>query len=96
MKFQGAGAAIKTIGFVNLGASGASMLNSGYDVIDHWVQENSTVSLLTIIQLKSSILFFGNVIHHKDPRDIDETQARTLQNYQESLRNNRLRWVYKL
>lgn len=67
------------------------MLNSGYDVIDQWVSENKAASLLTIIQLKSSILFFGNVVHHKDPREVDQIQARTLQNYQESLRNNRLR-----
>ncbi|XP_018563411.1 uncharacterized protein LOC108905115 [Anoplophora glabripennis] len=88
---QGAGAAIHTLGYVNLGATGASMLNSGYDVIDHWVRENKAVSLLTIIQLKSSILFFGNVVHHKDSRYIDEKQARILQNYQESMRNNRAR-----
>ncbi|KAJ8926030.1 hypothetical protein NQ315_009885 [Exocentrus adspersus] len=88
---QGAGAAIKTIGFVNIGASGVSMLNSGYDVIDNWIQENKATSLLTIIQLKSSILFFGNVIHHVDSKDIDEVQAKTMQSYQESLRNNRLR-----
>lgn len=76
---------------MNLGASGVSMLNSGYDVIDNWVSENKAASLLTIIQLKSSILFFGNVVHHKDPREVDEAQARTLQIYQESLRNNRVR-----
>ncbi|KAG5879124.1 hypothetical protein JTB14_031671 [Gonioctena quinquepunctata] len=93
---RGAGALVNTIGVANIGASGVSILNSGYDVLDQWINENQTPSLLTIVQLSSSILFFGNAVYNFRTCStmIEEAQARTLQDYQESLRSNRHRKTF--
>ncbi|KAJ8965250.1 hypothetical protein NQ314_004262 [Rhamnusium bicolor] len=90
---HGAGAVVNTIGFVNIGASGVSVLNSGYDVFDQWYNENQRPSLLTIVQLSSSVLFFGNAVYNFKTCStiVEETQSRILQDYQESLRSNRHR-----
>nr|XP_023024204.1 uncharacterized protein LOC111512325 [Leptinotarsa decemlineata] len=93
---KGAGAIVNTIGIVNLGASGASVLNTGYDVVDRWINENETPSALTVLQLSSSILFFGNAVYSFKTCStiVEETQAKTLKNYQDSLRSNRHRKTF--
>ncbi|XP_018569135.1 uncharacterized protein LOC108909309 isoform X1 [Anoplophora glabripennis] len=92
----GARAAVDAIAFVNIGASGVAVVNSGYEVIDKWVNENQSPSLLTMVQLTSSILFFGNAVYNFRTCStiIEETQMRTLQSYQESLRSNRHRKTF--
>nr|XP_023015251.1 uncharacterized protein LOC111504792 [Leptinotarsa decemlineata] len=93
---QGAGAVVNFFGVANIGASGASIVNSGYDVFDQWYNENRKPSLLTIVQLSSSILFFGNALYNFKTCStiVEETQAKTLQDYQASLRSNRHRKIF--
>ncbi|KAJ8925280.1 hypothetical protein NQ315_009108 [Exocentrus adspersus] len=93
---KGASAVVDAFAFVNLGVSGASVLNSGYDIFDKWYNENQAPSLLSIVQLSSSILFFGNALYNFKSCStiIEETQMKTLKNYQESLRSNRHRKTF--
>ncbi|KAJ8963323.1 hypothetical protein NQ318_018792 [Aromia moschata] len=93
---QGARAVVNTIGITNIGVSGASVLNSGYDVLDQWINENQSPSWLTIVQLSSSVLFFGNAVYNfrSCSTIVEEAQTRTLQDYQESLRSNRHRKTF--
>ncbi|CAH1128045.1 unnamed protein product [Ceutorhynchus assimilis] len=93
---QGATYLVNTIGVLNLGAGGASLINSGYDVFDQWYNENQTPSALTILQLSSSVLFFGHAVYNFRGAQtiIEETQARVLKDYQDSLRSNRHRKTF--
>ncbi|KAL1512704.1 hypothetical protein ABEB36_002250 [Hypothenemus hampei] len=93
---KGATYAINTINVLNLTASGASLANSAYDVLNQWLNENQTPSTITIIQLTSSILFFGHAVYNfrNAQTIIDETQAKVLQEYQDSLRSNRHRKTF--
>ncbi|XP_056646597.1 uncharacterized protein LOC130451540 isoform X1 [Diorhabda sublineata] len=93
---KGVGAVVNTVGVVNIGVSGASIINSSYDVYDQWFNRNHKPNLLTIVQLSSSILFFGNAVYNfKSCKTmIDESQAQVLQDYQESLRSNRHRKTF--
>ncbi|CAH1109691.1 unnamed protein product [Psylliodes chrysocephalus] len=93
---RGVGLAVNTIGVANIGVSGASIINSSYDVLDQWFNENQTPSLLTLVQLSSSILFFGNAVYNFKTCQmiVDETQTRVIQDYTESLRSNRHRKTF--
>lgn len=84
------------MGFANLGASGVSFINSGYDVFDQWWNENQTPSVLTILQLSSSLIFFAHAVYSFQPAGtaFEEAQARTLRDYQDSLRSNRHRKTF--
>ncbi|XP_064211943.1 uncharacterized protein LOC100141681 [Tribolium castaneum] len=93
---QGATVTVNMINVANIGASGISVANSGYDVFDQWWSENQTPSMLTIIQLSSSILFFGHAVYNFKSVGamVEESQARTLKDYQDSLRSNRHRKTF--
>jgi hypothetical protein len=93
---QGATAAVSVINMANIGASGLNVVNSGYDVLDQWLNENQAPSLLTIVQLSSSILFFGHAVYSFKSAStvVEESQARTLRDYQDSLRSNRHRKTF--
>lgn len=84
---------VNTVGVLNMSAGGVSLANSGYEVFDQWYNENQTPSALTILQLSSSVLFFGHAVYNFKGAQtiIDETQAQVLQDYQDSLRSNRHR-----
>jgi len=84
---------VNAIQVLNLSAGGVSLANSGYEVIDQWMNKKQPPSALTILQLGSSVLFFGHAVYNfKGAQNIvDETQARVLQEYQDSLRSNRHR-----
>ncbi|CAG9821000.1 unnamed protein product [Phaedon cochleariae] len=92
----GAGAVVNTLGVANIGASGVSLINSTIDVVDQWINENQTPSLLTIVQLSSSVLFFGNAVYNFRTCSsiVEESQARALQDYNDSLRSNRHRKTF--
>lgn len=93
---RGAIYACNTVGFLNITASGVSLVNSGYDVFDQWYNEQQTPSALTIIQLSSSVLFFGHAVYNFKPAGtiIEESQAKVLRDYQDSLRSNRHRKTF--
>lgn len=84
---------MNTLGVANIGASGIGIANSSYQIYDDWVQEDQTPSLLTIVQLSSSILFFGNAVYNFKSVGtiIEEAQTGTLKDIQDSLRSGRHR-----
>ncbi|CAH0550152.1 unnamed protein product [Brassicogethes aeneus] len=92
----GARAAVNTLSAANVAAGGVSLANSTYDVFDQWFNDNQTPSLLTMVQLSSSVLFFGNAVYNFRTAGtiIEEVQTRTLQDYHESLRSNRHRKTF--
>lgn len=93
---QGATITINIINMTNLGAGGIGIVNSSYDVIDQWLTTKQKPSALQLVQLGSSILFFGHAVYNFKLAGtvIEETQARTIQDYQESLRSNRHRKTF--
>ncbi|KAF5304628.1 hypothetical protein FQR65_LT07910 [Abscondita terminalis] len=90
--WQGARAAINVITVTNAGVSAASIANSTYDVFDSWI-ENGEVSPLAIVQLSSSILFFGNAVYNFRSANtiIEEAQVASLQKQRDLLSSNRQR-----
>ncbi|XP_060536449.1 uncharacterized protein LOC132708259 isoform X2 [Cylas formicarius] len=94
---QGARILANTIAVAKVGASGASLLNSGHEVIfEQWIKENRTPSRLALLQLATSMLFFTNsVVNFKTASTIvEESQTRVLQDYADSLRSNRHRKTF--
>lgn len=84
--------ALSTIGMINLGATGVNMANSTYSVVDDWLTEQKKPSILIVVQLNSSILFFGNAVYDFNANAvIEESQANALKQHQESLKSNRHR-----
>lgn len=83
--------AVNAINVINLGAGGVGMANSIGDVIYQYAVNNEKPSALTILQLSSNILFFGHAVFNFKTAStiIDETQARVLKDYNDSLRSNR-------
>jgi hypothetical protein len=93
---NGARAAMNTVNVINLGASGVGLANSSYDVFKQWWDDNETPSPLTIIQLSASVLFFGQAVYNFRTANmvVEETQARELRDYNDSLRSNRHRKTF--
>ncbi|XP_044264418.1 LOW QUALITY PROTEIN: uncharacterized protein LOC123011163 [Tribolium madens] len=93
---RGATATVNTINIVNLGVGGAGIANSSYEVIRSWICENEKPSLLTIVQLSSSILFFGHAVYNYRSVGaiIEEAQTNTLKDFRDSLRSNRHRKTF--
>lgn len=76
-----------------MGASGAGILHSSYEIYIQWREDNVVPSTLTILQLSSSVLFFGNAVYNfkTGAAIVEETQTKVLQEYQDGLRSNRHR-----
>ncbi|XP_050513522.1 uncharacterized protein LOC126889334 [Diabrotica virgifera virgifera] len=93
---QGVGLAVNAISMANIGISGIGIINSSYDVFDMWINHKQAPSALTILQLASSVLFFGNAVYNFKTvgQIIDETQGRVLEDYHDSLRSNRHRKTF--
>ncbi|XP_050301172.1 uncharacterized protein LOC126739502 [Anthonomus grandis grandis] len=93
---QGAAFAFNSISVLNLSASGVSLANSTYDVLDRLINENELPSTLTLMQLSASVLFFAHAAYSFKSAQtiIDETQAATLRNFQDLLSSNRLRKMF--
>ncbi|CAG9838624.1 unnamed protein product [Diabrotica balteata] len=93
---QGVGLAVNAISVANIGISGIGIINSSYDVFDMWINHNQAPSALMILQLASSVLFFGNAVYNFRTvgQMIDETQGRVLEDYHDSLRSNRHRKTF--
>uniref|UniRef100_A0A6P7GQA6 Uncharacterized protein LOC114345461 n=2 Tax=Diabrotica virgifera virgifera TaxID=50390 RepID=A0A6P7GQA6_DIAVI len=93
---QGVGLAVNAISMANIGISGIGIINSSYDVFDMWINHKQAPSTLTILQLASSVLFFGNAVYNFKTvgQMIDETQGRVLEDYHDSLRSNRHRKTF--
>lgn len=84
---------MNAINLINIGAGGAGVVNSVHDVISQWVTRNEPPSALTMLQLSSNILFFGHAVFNFKTATtmIDEPQSKVLQEYTDSLRNNKIR-----
>ncbi|KAF2896019.1 hypothetical protein ILUMI_10166 [Ignelater luminosus] len=93
---QGARVAVNAIGVLNVSASGVGIANSTYQVIDDWITEQRTPSILTVVQLSSSILFFGNAVYNFRLAGtiIEESQTDVLRRHQDSLRSNKHRRTF--
>ncbi|RZC37512.1 hypothetical protein BDFB_008295, partial [Asbolus verrucosus] len=89
-------AAFNAVNIANLSASGISVANSGYDVLDQWINEQQAPSLLTIVQLSSSILFFGHAVYSFKTAGtlIKESRANAIKDFHDSLRSNRHRRMF--
>ncbi|VEN62899.1 unnamed protein product [Callosobruchus maculatus] len=87
---------VNGIQIANIGASGVGLVNSGYEIVDQYFNNNQTPSALTIVQLGTSILFFGNAVFSFKSCGtlIEETQQQTLKNFNDSLRSNRHRKTF--
>nr|CAH7742653.1 unnamed protein product [Callosobruchus chinensis] len=87
---------VNGIQIANIGASGAGLVNSGYEIVDQYFNNNQTPSALTMVQLGTSIVFFGNAVFSFKTCGtlIEETQQQTLKNFKDSLRSNRHRKTF--
>lgn len=86
---------VNVITVSNIGVNGLGVANNTYEMIDQWRRENAAPSLLAVVQLTSSVLFFGNAVYNFRSASVivEETQTQVLQDYQDSLRSNRHRYV---
>ncbi|KAK4876434.1 hypothetical protein RN001_012856 [Aquatica leii] len=91
---QGAKAAVNVINAANIGMSAASIASTSYEMIDHWKEEGK-ITTLSIVQLSTSVLFFGNAVYSFRSANtiIDEAHINTLKKYQDSLSSNRQRKI---
>ncbi|KAF5306470.1 hypothetical protein FQR65_LT18566 [Abscondita terminalis] len=89
---EGARAAVNVLNIANASLGAAALANASYDMYDTW-KEGGTISTLSLIQLGSSVLFFGNAVYSFRTANtiINESQTNALRNHQESLRSNRHR-----
>ncbi|KAL3276656.1 hypothetical protein HHI36_012026 [Cryptolaemus montrouzieri] len=81
----------------NISTSGLSIINSGYEVLEPWMTKKKSPSLLALVQLSSSVLFFGHAVYNfKSASNIvEETQTRILENIQRSLKDNKHRKAFE-
>ena len=77
----------------SIAAGGLGIANSTYELYQLY-SEGRTPSALMIVQLSSSVLFFGNAVYNFKTAGtiIEETQSKTLMDIQDSLRSNRHRY----
>ncbi|KAF5278095.1 hypothetical protein FQR65_LT03611 [Abscondita terminalis] len=92
---EGARAAVNVLNIANASLGAAALANASYDMYDTW-KEGGTISTLSLIQLGSSVLFFGNAVYSFRTANtiINESQTNALRNHQESLRSNRHRKTF--
>lgn len=97
MCLQAAQSAVTALNVANIGASGAGILHSSYDVYVQWRYDKVTPSALTVLQLTSSVLFFGHAVYSFKTGSaiVEETQTKVLQEYQDRLRSNRHRKMFQ-
>lgn len=90
---QSAQMAVTALNVANVGTSGVGIANSTYEVLQQWMVNEQPPSMLTIVQLSSSLLFFGHAVYNfrTTATIIEETQANVISDYQKSLRSNRHR-----
>ncbi|XP_044756506.1 uncharacterized protein LOC123315033 [Coccinella septempunctata] len=88
---------VNAIAAANIGTSGLAILNSGYNALEPWMKEGKPPSLLTLVQLSSSILFFGHAVYNFKSASalVEETQNRVLKDIHESLKHNRCRKAFE-
>lgn len=87
---------VNSLNVANLGASGVSLANSGYDIVNQWISDDQPPSPLAILQFTSSILFFGHAIYNFRTANsiVEEVQTKTLNDIKSSLRSNRHRKIF--
>ncbi|KAK4885967.1 hypothetical protein RN001_002238 [Aquatica leii] len=92
---EGARAAVNVLNIANTSVNAVAFANAAYEIYDIW-SEGGTISTLSVIQLGSSILFFGNAVYNFKTANtiISEAQSNTLKHHQESLKSNRHRKTF--
>lgn len=84
---------MNTIGVANIGISGLAVSNSAVEVFMRWWKEDEAPTPLSILQLSTSILFFGHAIYSFKTAGtlIEEAQTSTMQKFRDSLSSNKQR-----
>ncbi|XP_045467314.1 uncharacterized protein LOC123675823 isoform X1 [Harmonia axyridis] len=88
---------VNAISAANLGTSGLAILNSGYNVLEPWMKEGKPPTLLSLVQLSSSILFFGHAVYNFKSASaiVEDTQNKVLKDIHENLKHNRSRKAFE-
>lgn len=94
LHYQETSIIVNAIAATNIGTSGLAIINSGHNVLEPWVKEGKSLSLLKLVQFSSSLLFFGHAVYNFKSAStlVEETQKRVLTDMHENLKNNRCRW----
>lgn len=89
---MGARAVMNGITIANLTAGGAALTNSAYDVIKQW-SEDGRPNALALVQLSSSVLFFGHAVYNTQFAGtiVRNAQATSINEILDSLSSNRQR-----
>ncbi|KRT80392.1 hypothetical protein AMK59_6454, partial [Oryctes borbonicus] len=87
---------LTAINSANVLISGTATVNSCYDVYQQYFEEGVAPSALTIVQLGSSLFFFGNSLYNFQTGGtmVQEMQTSTINEISEGLRSNRHRKTF--
>ncbi|XP_045466060.1 uncharacterized protein LOC123674932 isoform X1 [Harmonia axyridis] len=90
--------AVNTLGVANIGIGGLAVTNSAAEIFMRWWIDDETPSALSVLQLSTSILFFGHAIYSFKTAGtiIEETQTSTMRNFKEGLSNKQRKMFRKL
>lgn len=88
--------AVNFVNIANLGVTGISLGHSVYEVISRSVRDNDRLSSLTIVQLTSSILFFGHSLYSFQfaGEIINNSQVTKLKEISDLLKSNNQRKTF--
>ncbi|KAF5278096.1 hypothetical protein FQR65_LT03612 [Abscondita terminalis] len=89
---KGARVAVSLVNLANTTLGAAAVAKAAYEMFADTWRENGTMSTLSLLQLRSSVLFFGNSVYNF--RTVNDIQTNALRNHQESLQNNRHRKTF--
>ncbi|XP_044758016.1 uncharacterized protein LOC123316106 [Coccinella septempunctata] len=89
--------AVNTLGVANIGISGLAVSNSAVEIFMQWWVNDETPSALSILQLSTSILFFGHAVYNFKTAGaiIEETQTNTMKDFKDSLGSNKQRKMFR-
>ncbi|KAF5278097.1 hypothetical protein FQR65_LT03613 [Abscondita terminalis] len=92
---EGARVTVDVLNIANTTLGAAALANASYEMYDTW-RESGTISPLSLLQLGSSVLFFGNAVYNFKTANtiINEAQTNALQDHEKSLRSNRHRKTF--
>ncbi|KAK9881907.1 hypothetical protein WA026_018101 [Henosepilachna vigintioctopunctata] len=89
--------AVNTINVANIGIGGLGIGNSAVEIIMRWWIDDERPSTFTVLQLSTSILFFGHAVYSFKTAGtiIEEAQNNYLNDYRKYLRSNKHRKMFK-
>ncbi|KAL3276229.1 hypothetical protein HHI36_020945 [Cryptolaemus montrouzieri] len=88
--------AVNTIGVASIGINGVAIGNSAAEIFVNWYIDDQSPSTLTILQLSTSILFFGHSIYTYKTAGtiIEESQTSVLSDLKNMLQSNKQRRMF--